>query len=65
VARRDERAVDGTRERNSLVAIGWLIAPQHTESIKPHGEIVEILPIAVGLFPDTNAALPPKHAGAS
>jgi len=53
--------VDGTRERNSLVAIGWLVAPQHTESIKPHGEIVEILP-AVGLFPDTNAALSPKHA---
>jgi len=23
---------------------------------------VEILPIAVGLFPDTNAALSPKHA---
>src|SRR4029077_17001280 len=37
-------------------------APQHTESINPQGEKVEILPIAVGLFPDTNAALSPKHA---
>src|SRR5262245_41084236 len=34
-ARHDERPVDSTRERNSLVAIGWLVTLQHTESGTP------------------------------
>jgi hypothetical protein len=51
-----------SRECNPPLAIGRRIAPEHRKRIKPHGEIVKILSVAVGLLADADAPLAPEHA---
>ena len=60
--RHDERIVDLPRECHTLFAIERTIAAKHGKRIEPHGEIVEILAVAVRLLADADAARPPEHA---
>ena len=50
-----------TRQGDSLVPIGRLVPPKHGKRIEPHGEIVEILTVPIGLFANTDATLPSQH----
>ena len=38
------------------------MAPEHGERIEPHGEVVEILTVAIRLFADANAARAAENA---
>ena len=56
-----ERMVDVLRDADALLAIGGLVLAEAGQRVEPHGEIVEILPVAVSRFADAIAALSAKH----
>ena len=47
---------------DALLAIVRLVLAEAGERVEPHGEIVEILAVAVRRFADAVAALPAEHA---
>ena len=60
--RHDERIMDLPRESDALVRDSGTVAPEHGERVEPHGEVVEILTVAVRLFADADAARAAENA---
>jgi hypothetical protein len=57
----DEGAVDIARKLNTVLTVLGLEPSEHVKRVEPHREIMEILPVAVSLLADSDAALSTKH----
>ena len=57
----DERGVNGSHERDGLVAVAGVDGAQALEREDPHGQVVEVLPVPVRLLADPDSPWPPEH----
>ena len=57
----DEGGVNVAHQRDRLLAIAGVDGSQPVEREDPHGQVMEVLAIPVGLFADPDSPRPPQH----